>query len=78
VLKVVFAGNVLSLIVLAPDRNLDQLSVLALIEPQHEGFLGPREFRAELMLAEIYKWFTEGLDTADLKHAKALLDRLNK
>ena len=30
------------------------------------------------MLAEIYNWFTEGLDTADLKDAKALLDELCK
>jgi hypothetical protein len=29
------------------------------------------------MLANIYKWFTEGFDTADLKDAKALLDGLN-
>jgi hypothetical protein len=29
------------------------------------------------MLAEIYGWFTEGLDTADLKDAKALLDELS-
>jgi adenylate cyclase len=28
------------------------------------------------MLAEIYGWFTEGFDTADLKDAKALLDDL--
>jgi hypothetical protein len=28
------------------------------------------------MLAEIYGWFTEGFDTADLKEAKALLDEL--
>ena len=28
------------------------------------------------MLAEIYKWFTEGFDTADLKDAKALLQEL--
>ena len=28
------------------------------------------------MLAEIYGWFTEGFDTADLKDAKALLDEL--
>jgi predicted ATPase len=28
------------------------------------------------MLAEIYGWFTEGFDTADLKDAKALLDQL--
>ncbi|HKV54961.1 MAG TPA: hypothetical protein VJN94_09985 [Candidatus Binataceae bacterium] len=27
-------------------------------------------------LAEIYNWFTEGFDTADLKEAKALLDEL--
>jgi hypothetical protein len=26
------------------------------------------------MLTEIYNWFTEGFDTADLKGAKALLD----
>jgi predicted ATPase len=31
---------------------------------------------ARTMLAEIYGWFTEGFDTADLKDAKALLDRL--
>lgn len=29
------------------------------------------------MLAEIYDWFTEGVDTADLKDAKALLGKLN-
>jgi len=28
------------------------------------------------MLAEIYNWFTEGFDTADLKDAKTLLDDL--
>jgi predicted ATPase len=32
---------------------------------------------AHAMLAEIYAWFTEGFDTADLKDAKALLDELN-
>ena len=31
---------------------------------------------ARAMLAEIYGWFTEGFDTADLKNAKALLDEL--
>jgi hypothetical protein len=29
------------------------------------------------MLADIYNWFTEGFDTADLKNAKALLDELS-
>jgi tetratricopeptide (TPR) repeat protein/tRNA A-37 threonylcarbamoyl transferase component Bud32 len=32
---------------------------------------------ARQMLAEIYGWFTEGFDTADLKDAKALLDDLS-
>jgi class 3 adenylate cyclase/tetratricopeptide (TPR) repeat protein len=31
---------------------------------------------ARTMFAEIYGWFTEGVDTADLKDAKALLDQL--
>jgi adenylate cyclase len=31
---------------------------------------------ARPLLAEIYGWFTEGFDTADLKDAKALLDQL--
>ena len=29
------------------------------------------------MLAEVFNWFTEGFDTADLKDAKALIDELN-
>ena len=29
------------------------------------------------MLADIYGWFTEGFDTADLKDAKALLDEFS-
>jgi hypothetical protein len=33
---------------------------------------------ARAMLAEIYNWFTEGCDTADLKDAKALLDELGR
>jgi len=33
---------------------------------------------ARAMLADIYNWFTEGFDTADLKDAKALLDELNR
>ena len=32
---------------------------------------------ARTMLAEIYNWFTEGFDTADLKDAKSLLDELS-
>jgi tetratricopeptide (TPR) repeat protein len=35
-----------------------------------------RRVEARAMLAEIYGWFTEGFDTADLKEARALLDEL--
>jgi predicted ATPase len=32
--------------------------------------------QARAILAEIYGWFTEGFDTADLKDARALLEEL--
>ena len=41
--------------------------------------LGPKQGKKEdtrKMLAEIYNWFTEGFDTADLKEARMLLDEL--
>jgi predicted ATPase len=44
------------------------MSLARLLKPQ-----GKTE-EARKMLAEIYNWFTEGFDTADLKDAKALLD----
>jgi predicted ATPase len=37
-----------------------------------------RRDEARTMLADIYNWFTEGFDTADLKDAKALLDDLGR
>jgi predicted ATPase len=36
-----------------------------------------RRDEARTMLADIYNWFTEGFDTADLKDAKALLEQLS-
>jgi len=36
-----------------------------------------RRDEARAMLADIYNWFTQGFDTADLKDAKALLDELS-
>jgi predicted ATPase len=35
-----------------------------------------RRDEAHARLSEIYDWFTEGFDTADLKDAKALLEEL--
>ena len=37
-----------------------------------------RRDEARATLADIYNWFTEGFDTADLKDAKALLEALNE
>jgi DNA-binding SARP family transcriptional activator/predicted ATPase len=36
-----------------------------------------KQEQARQMLAEIYNWFAEGFDTADLKEAKALLEELS-
>ncbi len=46
-------------------------SLARLLEKQ-----GKRD-EARAMLADIYNWFTEGFDTADLKDAKALLEELS-
>jgi len=35
-----------------------------------------KQKQARQLLAEIYNWFTEGFDTADLREAKALLEEL--
>ena len=48
-----------------------KMSLARLIQKQ-----GYRD-EARTMLAEIYGWFTEGFDTADLKDAKALLHELS-
>ncbi len=48
------------------------MSLARLLEKQ-----GKRD-EARTMLVEIYGWFTEGFDTADLREAKALLDELSR
>ena len=45
-------------------------SLARLLAKQH------KRDEAHPMLADIYNWFTEGFDTADLKDAKALLEEL--
>jgi predicted ATPase len=48
------------------------MSLARLLDQQH------RRDEARAMLAEIYNWFMEGFDTADLKDAKALLTQLEE
>jgi serine/threonine protein kinase/tetratricopeptide (TPR) repeat protein len=54
-------------------KSLELRAVMSLARLwQRQG----KSAEARRMLAEIYGWFTEGFDTADLKEAKALLDEL--
>ncbi len=41
-----------------------------------KGSLRSTDVIRRTMLAEIYNWFTEGFDTADLKDARTLLAEL--
>jgi predicted ATPase len=54
-------------------RSAELVATTSLARSRNEQ--GRRD-EARAMLAEIYNWFTEGFDTADLKDAKALLDEL--
>jgi len=54
-------------------KSLELRTVMSLARLwQHQG----RQHEARQLLAEIYEWFTEGFDTADLQEAKALLEEL--
>jgi hypothetical protein len=54
-------------------KSLELRAVMSLSRlRQRQG----KKEEARQMLAEIYGWFTEGFDTADLKEAKALLEEL--
>jgi class 3 adenylate cyclase/tetratricopeptide (TPR) repeat protein len=65
-------------IALAQKMNAKMLEVRAMTSlARLLDFQGKRD-QARAMLAEIYNWFTEGFDTADLKDAKALLDQLGE
>ena len=46
------------------------MSVSRLLQRQGNGE------EARRLLAEVYSWFTEGFDTADLRDARTLLDAL--
>jgi predicted ATPase len=54
-------------------KSFELRATVSLSRLWHEQ--GKRE-EAHQLLAEIYGWFTEGFDTADLKEAKVLLEEL--
>jgi len=54
-------------------KSLELRAVVSLVRLwQQQG----KKEEARKLLAEIYGWFTEGFDTADLQEAKALLEEL--
>jgi predicted ATPase len=54
-------------------KSLELRAAMSLSRLWHQQ--GKRQ-KAYDLLAEVYAWFTEGFDTADLQEAKALLDEL--
>jgi len=54
-------------------KSLELRATMSLSRLWQQG----KKKQARKMLAEIYGWFTEGFDTADLQEAKALLDELS-
>ncbi len=56
------------------ENSLELRAVMSLSRLwQNQG----KKEEARRLLADIYDWFTEGFDTADLKQAKALLEELS-
>jgi predicted ATPase len=54
-------------------KSLELRATMSLSRLWHQQ--GKRQ-KAHGLLAEVYAWFAEGFDTADLQEAKALLDEL--
>jgi class 3 adenylate cyclase/predicted ATPase len=65
-----------SAVKVAREQGAKLLDLRATISLSHLLDRQGNRSEARAMLAEIYNWFTEGFDTADLKEAKALLEEL--
>jgi predicted ATPase len=63
-------------IAIAHDQKAKSEELAAVIRMARLLASQGRRDQAHSMLAEIYRWFTEGFDTADLKEAKALLEEM--
>jgi predicted ATPase len=63
---------------IARNQSAKSLELRATMSLARLLALQGRRDEARTMLADIYGWFTEGFDTADLKDAKTLLDELNE
>jgi tetratricopeptide (TPR) repeat protein len=63
-------------IAIARDRSERSLELRAATSSARLLGQDGRREEARRTLGEVYGWFTEGFDTADLKAARALLDHL--
>jgi predicted ATPase/class 3 adenylate cyclase len=63
-------------IAIARDQQAKALELRAAVSLSRLWEQQGKQGEAHKMLSEIYNWFTEGFDTADLKDARALLDEL--
>jgi len=63
-------------LMVARSQNARSLELRATMSLAHLLDRQGKRAEARAILADIYNWFTEGFDTADLKDAKALLDEL--
>jgi adenylate cyclase len=61
----------------AQEQGARLLELRAAMSLSRELQAQGRRNEARGLLGPIYEWFTEGLDTADLQQAKALLDQIN-
>ena len=63
---------------IAHQQNARTLELRATMSLARLLTMEGRRDDARTMLSEIYNWFTEGFDTADMKEAKALVDELRR
>jgi predicted ATPase len=60
----------------AQYQEAKSLELRAAVSPSRLWQQQSKQAEAQVLLAPVYGWFTEGFDTADLQEAKALLEAL--